>query len=303
MPRTKEAKKRPTRAWNGGNKKNKRPPSLEARIRENYVTLPESERRIADLILDFPGDIAAYSATELAQFSGGSKAAVTRLVQRLGFENFEVARRAARDGKDWGSPVYLMKKDTRPNLFLDKLYRHLDQDIEAVRRTFDGLDEVEYTEIIDRICAAKQVWLQGYRNSHYLAGYFRWQLIQVRGDVHLLPGAGETLAEHLSDITRDDLLIIVALRRRTVEVRQVLDWASHKNVSTLLIADPTISDDPPSTWTIRCETRGDDIFDRYLGVMSLLHFLSTGVVTKAGSRGRTRLNKIEELHEDFSQFG
>ena len=56
--------------------------------------MPESERRIADLILEFPGEIAAYSATELAKISGGSKAAVTRLVQRLGFASFDEARRA-----------------------------------------------------------------------------------------------------------------------------------------------------------------------------------------------------------------
>ena len=66
----------------------KRPKSLEARIRKFYDLLPESERRIADFILDFPGEIAAYSATELSQFSGGSKAAMTRLVHRLGFRKF-----------------------------------------------------------------------------------------------------------------------------------------------------------------------------------------------------------------------
>ena len=62
------------------------------------------------------------------------------------------------------------------------------------------------------------------------------------------------------------------------------------------------NDDTEATWTIRCETRGTDVFDRYAGVMSLFHFLSTGVVVKAGGRGRKRLAKIEELHEDFHQF-
>ena len=64
-----------------------------------------------------------------------------------------------------------------------------------------------------------------------------------------------------------------------------------------------MSGDTEATWTIRCETRGADIFDRYAGVMSLFHFLSMGVVAKAGGRGRKRLAKIEELHEDLIQFG
>ena len=281
----------------------KRPKSLEARIRKFYDLLPESERRIADFILDFPGEIAAYSATELSQFSGGSKAAMTRLVHRLGFENFEEARRTARDARVWGSPMYLMTKDPQPNSFRERLKSHLEQDVTALHRIFDALNEDHFTAIVERICAVKRVWLLGYRNSHYLAGYFRWQLIQVRGDVHVLPGGGETLAEHLSDITPDDLLIVVGFRRRTFEVRQVLGWAGRKKVPSLLIADPTMSGDTEATWTIRCETRGADIFDRYAGVMSLFHFLSMGVVAKAGGRGRKRLAKIEELHEDLIQFG
>ena len=281
----------------------KRPKSLEARIRKFYDLLPESERRIADFILDFPGEIAAYSATELSQFSGGSKAAMTRLVHRLGFENFEEARRTARDARVWGSPMYLMTKDPQPDSFRERLKSHLEQDVTAVHRIFDALDEDQFTAIVERICAVKRVWLLGYRNSHYLAGYFRWQLIQVRGDVHVLPGGGETLAEHLSDITPDDLLIVVGFRRRTFEVRQVLGWAGRKKVPSLLIADPTMSGDTEATWTIRCETRGADIFDRYAGVMSLFHFLSMGVVAQAGGRGRKRLAKIEELHEDLIQFG
>lgn len=281
----------------------KRTKSLEARIRVYYESLPESERRVADLILDFPGEIAAYSATELSQFSGGSKAAVTRLVQRLGFENFEEARRAARDARVWGSPMYLMTKDSRSKTFRERLQRHVEQDVEAVHRTFDALDDDQFTEIVAQICAVKRVWLLGYRNSHYLAGYFRWQLIQVRGDVHILPGGGETLAEHLSDITSEDLLIVVGFRRRTFEVRQVLGWAGRKKIPSLLIADQTVAGDTEATWTIRCETRGADIFDRYAGVVSLFHFLSMGVVARAGGRGRKRLAKIEELHEDLHQFG
>ena len=280
----------------------RRPKSLEAHIRKLYDLLPESERQFADCILDFPGEIAAYSETELSQFCGGSKAAMTRLVHRLGFENFEEARRAARDARDWGSPMYLMKNDSRPNSFRERLTSHLEQDAEAVHLAFVDLHEDQYTAIAERICAVKRIWFLGYRNSHFLTGYFRWQLIQVRGVVHILPGGGESLAEHLSDITPNDLLIVVGFRRRIFEVRRVLGWAERKKVTSLLIADPTVSGDTKATWTIRCETRGADVFDRYAGIMSLFHFLSTGVVAKAGGKGRKRLAKIEELHEDFHQF-
>lgn len=277
--------------------------SLESRLRESYSSLPASERKIADLMLDFPGEVAAYSATELAELAGGSKAAVTRLTQRLGFDSFEEARRTARDKQDWGSPVYLLSKGSEAEGFAANVERHFKEDIDAIKRTFDELSEETFEQIVKAICKAKRVWILGYRNSRYFAGYLRWQMIQVRGDVHLLPDAGETLAEYLCEINKGDLIIIVGFRRRVPEVSQALKWARESSVQTLFITDPSARSSNLSTWTVRCETRGSDLFDHYAAAMSFFHFLSVAIVARTGLRGRSRLARIEELHEEFSQFG
>ena len=277
--------------------------SLEAHVRDHYGALPESERKIADLILDFPGQIAAYSATELAQLSGASKAAVTRLVRRLGFESFEDARRAARDAQSWGSPVYLLHKEDRKQDFAGRVEAHIAQDMDVIRRTFEGLGEGQFDAIVEAICGARRIWLFGLRNSRYLAGYLRYQLMQVRGDVHRLPEAGETLPEYIVDLEKDDLFVVIGFRRRMPEVHRALDAARGTGVKTLLITDPTSRSESGASWTVRCETRAADVFDRYAGAMSFLHFLSVAVVVKAGGQGRKRLAAIEALHEDFEDFG
>jgi len=66
------------------------------RVQALYASLPSGERKVADLVLDFPGEIAAYAASEIAGLSGVSKATVTRFFRRLGYESFEEARRSAR---------------------------------------------------------------------------------------------------------------------------------------------------------------------------------------------------------------
>ena len=60
------------------------PQSLSARIRSCYEDLSPTDRRLADLMLEYPGDIASYSASELARLTNVSNAAVSRFVQRLG---------------------------------------------------------------------------------------------------------------------------------------------------------------------------------------------------------------------------
>lgn len=46
--------------------------------------LPATERRLAEFVLDFPGDLASYTGAELAELASVSKATVSRFVRRLG---------------------------------------------------------------------------------------------------------------------------------------------------------------------------------------------------------------------------
>jgi DNA-binding MurR/RpiR family transcriptional regulator len=277
--------------------------SLEGRIRAQYGDLPVSERRIADLILEFPGEVAAYSATELAELSGGSKAAVTRLVQRLGFANFDEARRAARDAQAWGSPLYLLSREPPTGEFGARVQEQIDQDVRNITLTLESLRGDLFDEIVVAICDARRVLLLGYRNSHYLAGYARSQILQVRGGVYLLPAAGETIAEEIADMTGEDVLIVIGFRRRIAEVPRAMAAAQTTGAKVLYVTDWLAEPAPDATWTVPCAVHGKDLFDRYASAMTLLHFLGVAIVNRLAAKGRGRLQRIENLHEDLHDFG
>ena len=82
-------------------------PSLLSRVRDQLHDLPPTERRLADLVLDFPGELASYTASELAALAHVSNATVSRFIRRLGYENYDEARRHAREEKGSGSPLFL----------------------------------------------------------------------------------------------------------------------------------------------------------------------------------------------------
>lgn len=79
-------------------------------IKQHLDQLPQAEKRLANVILESPGQLASYSASEVTRMAGVSNATMTRLVHRLGYENYDQMRRLAREGKDWGSPLYLMDR-------------------------------------------------------------------------------------------------------------------------------------------------------------------------------------------------
>ena len=61
---------------------------IDERIERHYAELSPQEQKAADTLLDHLGDLAVYNAAELAGLSGVSKATMSRLFRRLGFEDF-----------------------------------------------------------------------------------------------------------------------------------------------------------------------------------------------------------------------
>jgi len=278
-------------------------PTIEERIEARYEALGPAERKLADLILGFPGELASYSATELAALADVSKAAASRLFQRLGYASYEQARRAAREARRWGSPLYLNTPAGDGEGPAGALAAHQQCEAANLARTMDALAGLDLDAVVDAVCRARRVALFGVRNSYMLASYARWQLIQVRGDVVLLPNAGETLAEHVADLGARDLLIAIGFRRRVPALGLLLRAARDAGVPILYLTDRSARRSAElATWTIRCEVRGASLFDSYSSAISVLHLLSSAVVRRLGPGGRARLKRIEALHDALREL-
>ncbi len=82
--------------------------TLSARIKQALDQLPKAEKQLAGMILQSPGQMASYSASEMARMAGVSNATMSRLVQRLGYDSYEQMRRLAREGMRCGSPLLFL---------------------------------------------------------------------------------------------------------------------------------------------------------------------------------------------------
>lgn len=274
--------------------------TLTVRIRERYDALSGAERKLADAILDCPGQLAGYTATELSELAGVSKMTVSRFVRRLGFENYEQARVAARGGTDWGSPLYLLPSDTQET---PGVAAHLRRSLEAIEATTRGLSPDLVVRAAEKLCSAQRIWVYGIRNNSFLAGYARWQFIQLRPGVHNMTRAGETLAETLAEVGPDDVLFIAATRRRPPIVRRLLETAAKRGLSCILLVDNhSPVEGPCPELTFSCETRSLMPLDDHASAMVVIHALVAEVFRLIGADGRKHIRRIEDLHEDLGEM-
>ncbi len=272
-------------------------PSLESRIRSAYNRLPGSELVVADVLLDHPGRLATHSATELALDAGASKAAVTRLVQRLGYASYATARTEARNAQQWGSPVYLENSAPVGAGRHAAFASHVAADQQLLARTLAAVTEEQLDQVLQALAHARRVVVVGFRNSAWLAMYARTQIGLLRGGVELAPLPTETLAEALADLGAKDVILAIGLRRRTAGFANAMRAAKATSARIVLLTDPSGAADLDfAHWTLTCHNRGASIFDSYAAAVSLLNFLAGQLAPLLGEGGRTRLQNVEQWH-------
>lgn len=270
------------------------------RVRENVANLHPTERKLAEFVLDFPGELASYAASELARLAGVSNATVTRFIRRLGYASYEEARRHVREEKETGSPLFLADRSVESGR--SRYEESIEQGQENLRRTFSRLSERTVDEVVTSLLEARKVWITGFRSSQSLATYLQWQIFQVKEDIQVIPAPGATFGEYLASMTARDLVIVFGLRRRPARLRKILAQLAESGARVLYITDAQLAINPAVTWHVQCACAGPGPLDNHVAVIALCHLLANGAIERAGATGRERLAAIEAAHGELGEF-
>jgi len=272
--------------------------ALEDRLKDIYAELPQSERLLADLLMDFPGMLATHSISELVQRARTSNAAATRLVKRLGYSHVREIRKQVRQAREEGSPRYLNTffHDTKD--FKSGIKQHVECEIQNLLHSFEALNERTLKQIVDTLAHARNIWTVGFGNSHMIAMYLRQQLIQLRPCVEVLPRPGQVLEKDVSDLNAQDMVVVIGFRRRNETRHKLLKYARQVGAHSLYVTDHSESSaSPPANWTLRCQVQSTSLFDSYIASYSMVNYLCASLADKLGRIATQRLAQAEKLGE------
>lgn len=273
--------------------------AIDVRIAALFDELTESEKRLAEVVLEAASDLSAFTAGELATRADVSAATAARFFRRLGYESYGDLRRSVRNARTWGSPLYELSAAERPADFA----LHVAQDIENLQRLAAETPPPALAEAVELLVSARRLHVIGFRNSAALAAYARGLLGHVKPDVRLLPLAGQTLAEDLADLGPEDALVVFGFRRRPPALREVMAAVRESGARILLVADASAARTAHLAHvTLRCPNKGASLFDSYVAPMSLVSHLASAVGAALGEAAQSRLATIEDLHRRLEPF-
>jgi DNA-binding MurR/RpiR family transcriptional regulator len=272
--------------------------TIGQRIDRSYGELSPQEQRAADFILDHLSDLAVYSGTELAQRSGVSKATVSRLFRRLGFENAQEVREHARTLRSSGVPV-----GGAPAGASADLSAHLVREVENLRRCLDGLGPERLEQAVNLLVRSRTVTVLGLRNSYAVAVHLREQLAQGRDGVLLAPQPGQTLGEEFAGRDARDAAVVFGFRRRPAGFARLVAGIAARGVPIVLIGDPSARRyaEFAAVW-IECPIDSVSPLDSYASAMSLANVLASGALAARPRESRTRIAAINTLYDALGEL-
>lgn len=203
-------------------------------LKEVVNSLPPSEKKIAEYILEKPEEAILQTAMTLGERSQTSSAAVMRLCKSLGFSGFqELKIRVAGDLQTNSSESGYRDIEPHEN-YRDIIDKVTSNAMQTLRETTDILSVSEIHKAVKVLSEAKSITLVGFGASTIAAIDAEQKFTRIDkhvtfyADLHMAATAIATKGEK-------DVVIGISFSGSTQEVVKLLELAKSKNVQVITI--------------------------------------------------------------------
>jgi DNA-binding MurR/RpiR family transcriptional regulator len=270
---------------------------LRVRVDDAWARLTPAERRVADHVRDHPDDLVLRSSAELARLTGTSKATVSRLLRSLGFRDAQQVRDELLAARAAGVPVApaVAASDPAAGERVAEA-RNLDAGLSS-------LDRADRPALAAALARAARILVIGHRNSYPVALHLRQQLAQARPGVRIVPEPGQALGEELADLSADDVVVVVAFRRRASVLPALVEAIREAGATVILLADPSAAGlTSAAAFAVLCPIDSPSAFDSYAAPMAVVAAIANDVYAALSTDARPRVTRIAALYDALGEL-
>ena len=198
-----------------------------------FHSLPFSEQKVAQYILENPEDFILLTALELGKKSQTSSSAVIRLCKSLGYKGFqELKLRVAGDLKEENSTDYRDIQSNEP--YKDIINKVTINTVKAINETVDLIHSNRFENAVETLIKAKSILFIGFGASRLSAIDAEQKFLRIGKEVYSFSDV-HMAATAIANKGSEDLVVGISFSGNTHEVAKLLKLAQEKEVKTMSI--------------------------------------------------------------------
>lgn len=266
-------------------------------IEEAFESLSPELQRAARWLQTHQAALALHSMRTSAKEASVSPATMTRLAQRLGFDGFEGLRQPFVKHLAGRMPSTALRSHEGAGR-LDA--EHSSARINALQQSNvasvlhlnspDSLDDAANTML-----EARAVYFLGMRVCHGVAFHMQYIYGLLASNGVLLTDAGGTMADQLTRLGRDDVLVAISQSPYTRQTVEGVHMAHDQRASVIALTDGALSPIARrAQHVLLFESATSSFFQSVSGAEALAEGLMATMAERGGAQTQARLRRMQE---------
>lgn len=276
---------------------------LKSRIKAKIPNLTESQKIIANYIVENPQKFALSSVRDLEKELNTSKSTIIRLSQALGYDGFQELKNIfLKNIRHELSPFNRFKTFFDENENESDYFKLIAEETMNNITSTLGLNDLEqYNKAINLIKNANQVYFIGNGIATYVAeiASYLFNRVAIRS-YSIIPG-GTRIAEQLINLKQDDLIFTFSLPPYSEILIQAASYAKEKQLKIISVSDKLTSKIIQySDVFLQVAVESRTISNSIMALLVLLYSMTEQISHEGKQKTIERIKAVEHVRKEHS---
>jgi DNA-binding MurR/RpiR family transcriptional regulator len=275
-------------------------------LRRQYDRLTQSQKRIAEYIVDHPDRVAFSTVDQMAGQLGVNPSTIVRFTYRLGLKGFpdlqERTRQLVRGQLSAASEI-VNENSVLVHLEGTAFGTSLGQDLQNLRRTISAIKVDDLQRASDMIAAARQVFVVGAFNAYSVAFFLGLALDRIRGNTTVWSGDMTLQASQSLGVGPQDCLIAFTSAPYAVSTQRAAQLAKEARAKVIAVTDTPISAvGQIADVILAAASTGAGLQNSFVASMAVANALLNGVAATNSEHTLERYGRLAKVLERQDAF-
>jgi DNA-binding MurR/RpiR family transcriptional regulator len=268
-------------------------------LRRQYDRLTQSQKRIAEYIVDHPDRVAFSTVDQMAGQLGINPSTIVRFTYRLGLKGFPDLQERTRQlvrGQLTAASEIVNENSVLVHLEGTAFGTSLGQDLQNLHRTIAAIKVDDLQRASDMIAAARQVFVLGSFNAYSVAFFLGLALDRIRGNTTVWSGDMTLLASQSLGLGPEDCLIAFTSAPYAVSTQRVALLAKEAKSKVIAVTDTPISAvGQIADVILAAAATGAGLQNSFVAPMAIANALLNGVAAANSERTLERYGRLAKV--------
>lgn len=276
---------------------------LKKRIKCKIPNLTESQKAIANYIVENPRKFALCSVRELEKELKIGKSTIVRLAQTLGYDGFyELKSEFLNRIRDNLGPIPRYKTFlSEPHEKLNFIQLIADEAVNNIHKTLQLIDNAQYKRALDLLKNANHVYTIGIGISSCLAEVATYLFTRVSINSNFMTHGALKFTEQIINVSKNDVIFAFSFPPYSKETIEAARYAQERSIKVISITDKATNEIVQySDVFLQVSVESITISNSIMSVLVLLYSIIAQLGDELKDKTLETIEAIEHVRKEYS---